>query len=123
MAAMLKIKAMKNIRDNKRFGKQFEYILDCIEGDNYGVTLETDKDKINFVFDCYEKEYKQSGSVAQWLSGLPSCISLDYMYTDIIRIGQIWGFCKNVKQENDFCDRWFNMVAFRLEQMHKMLNK
>ena len=109
----------KNIRDYKRKGTQFSYLLDRIESEEK--ELRTDKEKIYFLFDTFKSEFdykiKQIGfnsALKEWLSGLPSCINIDFWNDDILRIGKSWGYCNNQKKEEIFIKDWFRASAFNL---------
>ena len=122
---------MKDLRLNKRYGVQFEYLLDCIDTEQIGEGT-TDKEKIDFVFKTFEIEYGNSYNkriypnecerLSQYLRGLPSCVNVAFANYDIIQIGKSWGLCKTSKAEDNFVENWFDVCAFRLIQMRDMLN-
>lgn len=122
---------MKDLRLNKRYGVQFEYLFDCINTEQIGENA-TDKEKIDFVFKTFEDEYGNSYNkriyqnecerLAQYLRGLPSCVNIAFTNYDIIQIGKSWGLCKTSKAEDNFVENWFDVCAFRLIQMRDMLN-
>lgn len=122
---------MNDLRLNKRYGVQFEYLFDCIDTEQIGENA-TDKEKINFVFKTFEDEYgnpynkriypNECERLAQYLRGLPSCVNVAFTDYDIIQIGKSWGFCKTSKAEDKFVENWFDVCAFRLIQMRDMLN-
>ena len=122
---------MKDLRLNKRYGVQFEYLFDCIDTEQIGENA-TDKEKINFVFKTFEDEYgspynkriypNERERLSQYLRGLPSCVNVAFADYDIIQIGKSWGFCKTSKAEDKFVENWFDVCAFRLIQMRDMLN-
>lgn len=122
---------MKDLRLNKRYGVQFEYLFDCIDTEQIGESA-TDKEKINFVFKTFEDEYgnpynnriypNECERLAQYLRGLPSCVNIAFTNYDIIQIGKSWGLCKTSKAEANFVENWFDVCAFRLIQMRDMLN-
>lgn len=122
---------MKDLRLNKRYGVQFEYLFDCIDTEQIGESS-TDKEKVDFVFKTFETEYgnpynkriypNECERLAQYLRGLPSCVNIAFTNYDIIQIGKSWGFCKTSKAETKFIENWFDMCAFRLIQMRDMLN-
>lgn len=122
---------MKDLRLNKRYGVQFEYLLDCIDTEQIGENA-TDKEKINFVFKTFEDEYgnpynkriypNECERLAQYLRGLPSCVNIAFTNYDIIQIGKSFGLCKTSKAETNFVENWFDVCAFRLIQMRDILN-
>ena len=122
---------MKDLRLNKRYGVQFEYLFDCIDTEQIGENA-TDKEKIDFVFKTFEDEYgnpynkrtypNERERLSQYLRGLPSCVNVAFADYDIIQIGKSWGLCKTSKTEANFVENWFDVCAFRLIQMRDMLN-
>lgn len=122
---------MKELRLDKCYMVQFEYLLDCINTEQIGENA-TDKEKINFVFKTFEDEYgnpynkriypNECERLAQYLRGLPSCIKIAFTDYDIIQIGKSWGFCKSSIAKTRFVTNWFNESALRLIQMRDILN-
>lgn len=125
---------MRNIKDlrlDKCYRVQFEYLLDCINTEQIGEDA-TDKEKINFVFKTFEDEYgnpynkriypKECERLAQYLRGLPSCINIAFTDYDIIQIGKRWGFCRSSIAGTRFVKNWFGESALRLIQMRDILN-
>lgn len=126
----------KNIREDKRFGVQFAYVLDsiCVE-DEQGNDLEnvSDEEKVSYVFKRFEKEYNylnnkirypnEQERIKNWLMGLPSCVNIAFMNYDIEQLGKQWGFCQTEKKAALFAERWFNTVALRLLQLRARLCK
>lgn len=121
----------KNVREYKNVGVQFAYVLDCIYNDE---NLEmSDKEAINYFFECFDKEYNDSyykrlypnlqERVKEYIKGLPSCIGLPYSNYKIEEIGKSWGYCKTEKQRVNFVGNWFNVIAWRLIQLKDKLNK
>lgn len=123
---------MKDLRLNKRFGVQFGYLLDGINTDEIGENA-TDREKINFVFDTFNDECgnaynkhtypSEQERLANYLRGLPSCIHIAFSDYDIIQIGKSWGYQMTTKQEANFVNNWWSVIAFRLIQMRNALNK
>lgn len=122
-----------NIRDYKKVGVQYAYVLDCIHSDE--VELTTDKERIEYFFRMFGMEgdcdYKrrmypnEQERIAQYLQGLPSCCSVAYTYHDIIALGESWGYdLATERLANNFCERWFNIIALRLMQIRdRYINK
>lgn len=121
----------KNVRDYKNVGVQFAYILDCIYNENNENM--SDKEAINYFFDCFNKEYNDTcykrlypnlqERVKEYICGLPSCFGVAYCNDDIINIGKSWGYCKTEKQQRDFLNNWVSVIAWRLIQLKDKLNK
>lgn len=124
-------KKAKSIRDHKVYGKQCAYILDSIEIE--GKSRPSDKTKINYLVECFNDEYNYAYNkriypnlqqrIAEWLMGLPSCIHVAFTYHDIIEQGKEWGFCQTKRKEDEFCNRWWSVLAFRIMQCYDYYNK
>lgn len=116
----------KNIRDYKKVGVQYAYVLDaiCFEG--------TDKEKVSYFFDSFNAERNSvydkrcypnlTDRVANYIQGLPNCIDVAFCDYYIAETGKLWGYCKTDKQAAKFVDNWFNMIALRLIQLKKYYN-
>lgn len=117
--------AMKDLRENKKYGVQIAYVLDNIN--NEDETLKTDKEKIDYFFEHFNDEYEcpyvrkkypcEGERIADYVRNIPSCIDVAFENYDIIQIGKSWGYCKNKTQENNFLCNWWNTLAFRLVQI------
>lgn len=117
-----------------RNGKQFVYVLDCIENSSAaydaGKEFESDLDRISFVLDEFRGfDYPSNkrripnlqDRLADWLQGLPSNINVEFVTSNIIEIGKSWGYCQTERKTDEFVDNWFNMIALRLLQIaHKV---
>ena len=125
---------MKDLRLNKRFGVQFAYLFDCIYSDEFDVEQMNDREKIEYVFECYENEHgmnrykkgyyrNEQECIEDWLRGLPTACSVSFYHDDIIRIGKSWGFCQTERKAADFVNNWFSVCALRLIQMRNTLSK
>lgn len=116
----------KNIRDYKKVGVQYTYVLDaiCFEG--------TDEEKVSYFFDSFNAERNSAydkrcypnltNRISNYIQGLPTCIGVAFSDYDIIQIGKSWGYCKTDKQAAKFVDNWFNTIALRLIQLKKYYN-
>ena len=115
--------------------KAFNYILNCIDGEGYGKTLFTDKDKLQFLADTFKSEYcypqnlKYYGSYSKtfenWLMGLPSCFNVDFSNYDIIRIAKEWESLPlnaTEKQEDKIIENWFKFITNKTFQLMKKYN-
>lgn len=116
----------KNVRNDKRFGKQFAYILDAITTENYEVTCDTDAEKVKFVLETFNEEYNYKENkrrwpnlterISEWFRCLPSVIHIEYWDYKIEKIGIEWGFEKAVKR-GTFIENWWTTCATRLLQL------
>lgn len=124
----------KNIRDYKRNGNQFAYILDSITVANFiGNEIDaTDKEKVKYFLDTFEQEYNYVNNkklypnlqnrIANYIQGLPSCINVAFENYAIIEIGKSWGYCTSERKESEFINNWFSCIAFRLIQLKEYFN-
>lgn len=114
----------------------FNYILDAIDGEGYGVELLTSQDKINFVYSCFQSEYcfkenllyygGERNAFANWLMGLPSSINIDFENYKILEIAKLWGSIPEnatEKQEDEILGNWFSYITSHFFQLHAKLQK
>lgn len=113
--------------------KVFNYILNAIDGEDFGKEFTSDADKLRFLFDTFKSEYcykqnlqRYGGSYQetfrQWIMGLPSCFNIAFSYCDIIAIAKEWGSIpQNAtdKQEQKIINNWFNLIASKTFQLMK----
>jgi hypothetical protein len=109
------------------------YILNCIDGEAYERTPETDQQKLLFLATtfkseyCYKNNFKRYGTVqrimAEWIMGLPSCFNVAFYNSDILEIAKTFGNLPETmteKQEQKVIDGWFMFIAGKtLELMNK----
>lgn len=122
----------KEIRDYKNVGVQYGYVLDAIHTDNLFECPMSDMEKMVYFFETFNKEYnneynkrcypRMENRIAEYLKGLPSCISVAFSNYDIKQIGKSWGYCKTDKQTARFVNGWFDAIAYRLIQLAKYYN-
>ena len=89
---------MLKTNSKKYLSNMEKYLLGQIDGTDYGTPTDTPTQKINFVFDCFKSEFEcdyekrrtpnQQERFSEWLSGLPSCISLPCYYNEIIELAK-----------------------------------
>ena len=83
---------------------------------------ETDKEKLQFVFDCFKSEVSfniarvgKFEAFTDWLRGLPSGLgNLDFSNYQILRIAVDWeSLPKNAteKQQDKILDNWFPFIS------------
>lgn len=112
--------------------KVYPYILNAIDSTNYGIEKKTDIEKLQFVADTFKSEYlneynlRRYGSIqnvlANWFTGLPSSINIDFENYRIIEIAKEWGWGSLPEnstdaQENKILENWFNLIAFKTIQL------
>ena len=74
------------------------YLLSSIDGAEYGIKTDTPKEKLNFLFDCFESEFNYKNNqlrypnfqnrFANWLQGLPSAINIPHQYNKILELSK-----------------------------------
>lgn len=121
----------ENLRNDKRNGKQFAYLLDAIHnpetGENYGSDAEAVRAAWAQFCEEFNHEYNRkkypnlSQRVGEWFAGLPSGVGIAYTYADIIATGQAWGYCQTDKKAEKFCADWFGVLGWRFVQMAQAL--
>lgn len=122
---------IESMKQNKRNGKQFSYLLDALYNPETGESYKSDADAVRatwlqfneeFNHDYNRKRYPNlSERVGEWFAGLPSGVSIAYTYADIIATGQAWGYCQTDKKAEKFCADWFRVLGLRFVQMVQAL--
>lgn len=112
----------------------FNYILDSIDGDGYGVQLTTDKEKIDFVYNTFLSEYahqikyyggNKQRAFREYLTGLPSCINIEFRNYYILEMAKQWGSLPEnatERQEDKILSNWFNYIAYQFFQLRDKIN-
>ena len=120
---------MLKTNSKKYLANMEKYLLSQINGTDYGTTTDTPTQKINFVFDCFESEFEcdyakrrtpnQQERFAEWLSGLPSCISLPCYYYEIIELAKELQEVDNYteKETDRICANYFNFMSYHLHKL------
>lgn len=102
------------------------YILGKMCGDGYGVDVDamTDKEKFQFIVDTFRAEYgfmvERIGALpafAEWLSGLPSVLTIAFYNSDILSLAEEWGadLSTEGKQEKILFN-YFRFMAFKFDK-------
>lgn len=111
------------------------YILNCINTEDYQVEACTDFDKLMFLYKTFESEYlypqnlQKYGSkrncFESWLRCLPSCLDIVFDYCDIIEKGEE---LKLDRHEGILCENWFKILTdeyfklfnyYNIQSLHK----
>ncbi len=108
------------------------YVLNCIPQNDeifigWGKTTTSDKDRLQFVFDCFNSEYNYTQNkklypsrqqrISEWFKGLPSSFNLDFENYEIIRISIEWGYLPEnptERKQQDTINNWWSRMAFYL---------
>ena len=126
------IKTYIMLRTNsKKYLNNIEtFILSAIDGTDYDTVTETKKQKLTFLFDCFDSEFNYSNNVkrypnlqdrfAQWLQGLPSSISLPFYYNDILELSKNLLEVDELSKakENTICKNYWSFMAYHIIKMH-----
>ncbi len=107
-----------------------KYLLSVIDNESYSdESLKTNKEKIDFFFRCFKSEYgfriRQKGELSalrEYLSGLPTCINIDFYNWDILKLNYNWGqLDENSKDadEDKIIENWWNFCANKLLQLYR----
>ena len=122
--------------NTKKYAQNIEaYLLGQIDGTDYGVQTDTPQQKINFVFDTYEIEhnYHQNKQrtpnhqqrFADWLSGLPSAISLPHANHKILELAkelqELQGEYPK-KTEQRIVENYFSFMSYQIHKLHNKIN-
>lgn len=120
----------QNIKQSQM--KYENYILESIDLEPYDMEAKTDTEKLLKLDIIFMREYgwhverygNKVKSLSEWLQGLPTVLTIDFYYHDIIKRGyefEAIPLKKTVKgresAEEKFCERYFNYMAHRLNNM------
>lgn len=111
----------------------FNYILSSIDGEGYGIELNTDREKVNFVLATFRSEYSyqikyyrnEYRAFSEWLAGLPSCINIEFRNHCIIELAKEWGSIPadaHQGQEDKILNNWFRFISANFFRMANKLN-
>ena len=119
--------------NSKQYQANFKkYILSVIDSEDLPSKTMTDKEKIDFLFVrftreyCHEqnmKRYKNNYTLimTEWLSGL--AINIPYTYHDIIKLSKELLETDTLKNEDKIIENYFNFMAIQIMRLEKNLNK
>ena len=107
-----------------------QYLLDSIDFSGYELEIElkTNQQLINQLFKIFEKEggwnVKRIGlapALSEWLSGLPSCINIDFANYDIIERAKKYGSLApgaSDKDQDKLLSNYWDFMANKLIKLH-----
>tara|TARA_R110000787_G_scaffold70013_1_gene155605 strand:- start:34 stop:420 length:387 start_codon:yes stop_codon:yes gene_type:complete len=110
--------------NSKKYQANFKnYILSVIDSEELPSKTMTDKEKVFFIMDRFNKEYcfeenfikhnnNMTKILSEWLSGL--AINIPYTYTDIIKLSKKLLETDTLKNENKIIDNYFDFMAVQL---------
>jgi hypothetical protein len=121
----------ENLRNDKRNGAQFAYLLNSLYDPETGEGYPTDADAVRAVWArfCEEFNYEYnrrrypnlSQRMGEWFAGLPSGVGIAYASGDIEQVGRSWGYCQTEAKAAKFCADWFGVLGWRFVQMAQAL--
>lgn len=120
-----KIAAIRTAAEmNEQNMKWYSYILDSIQSDDVDVSVMSDKMKIEFAFDMFNKEMVKNnnsrlslhGLLTDWLQGLCSTVNIAFMDYDIMQIGKMWK-----SHDPKFVENWFSNTARKMIELAHIL--
>lgn len=96
-----------------------DYLINAINSENYNIETNTIKEKLQFFYDTFISAYgynlktmSKTKAIAEYFSGLPSCINIDYTNNDILDIAKKWHIeLETEEREDTFILRWFYDLA------------
>lgn len=111
---------------------QFKLILFLLDSINIEEKKDaTNKEKINFFFDCYDREFNheynkrryinEQERLKNYLQGLPSCINIPFYNWDILELYKELNGIKTIssKKEESVLKYYWNKIAFTLIQIKR----
>jgi hypothetical protein len=112
--------------------KIFNYILDAVDADGYGLELNTPKEKVDFIHETFKREYAHNikyyggeyRAFPEWLAGLPSCFNIEYRTHFILELAKNWGSIPagaTERQQEKIVSNWYNFVSVNFFQLLRKL--
>lgn len=120
-----KIAAIRTAAEmNEQNMKWYSYILDSIQSDDVDVSVMSDKMKIEFAFDMFNKEMVKNNNsrlslhslLTDWLQGLCSTVNIAFTDYDIMQIGKMWK-----SHDPKFVENWFSNTARKMIELAHIL--
>ena len=109
----------------------YKYILDCIDASDYGKNPQTDKEKIEFLFDTFqrEKSYEiaragMNKAFTDWLQGLPGCFNIEWENYKILELMTDLGYLSHdatEKQEDVVLEKYWRYMTMRCFALYRKL--
>jgi hypothetical protein len=122
---------MKTTNTNEYNNKVKAYLLERVDSSGYDQDPQTDREKFDFLLGCFKSEMGwniervgMQTALKEWLSGLPSSLTVDFTYCDIIATAKAWGSLEESSTEaqiDKICQNWFNFVAVKILQLDRKI--
>ncbi len=120
-----RINPMINLSEKQISNRLYEKeVIDSINGESYGKTFKSDKEKLQFLKDTFRSEFWDNNPSAQrmgeqnafkeWISGLPSTFNIPFTYHDIIKLAKknkSLPINSTEKQEDRVIENYWNFMA------------
>jgi len=120
------------VKEMKKFNrKEFQkYLIESIDSELYDIETNSDREKLLFIDETFRNEYgfniERLGykhAFAEWLSGLPSAIDIEFRNHYILSLGKSFNAdLSTEKKENDFLENWWLNCAASLDIMIRRAN-
>ena len=99
-----------------------QYIIDVIDNSDRNLKpLETDQQRADFLMETFISEFYShkkhltvKAAMAEYLAGLPSCCSVDYLPREILNLGYKWKLLDHTStkdQEDTLIEQWFVFMS------------
>ena len=109
-----------------------QYIVDCIDSEPYDVKTETDKEKLQFLFDTFKAEkgweierIGQHKAFESWCMGLPTVFNIVFNNYDILELAKFWGSIPldaTERQAEKILDNYWNFITVKTFQLFRKHN-
>ncbi len=118
--------------NSKQYQENFKkYILSVIDSEDLPSDKMTDKEKVFFIMNRFDKEYcyqqnldrykyNMTKLMAEWLSGL--ALNIPYTYSDIIKLSKKLLETDTLEDEDKIIENYFNFMAIQIIQLATMLH-
>jgi hypothetical protein len=112
-----------------------QYLVNCIDTENYGVAADTEKEKLTFLYDTFINEqlhnikyYRGNKQLAfkEWIMGLPSCFNLEFENYQILNLAYLLEIIPanaTEEEEEKILNNWFKYATkevFNLFKNHQI---
>ena len=106
-----------------------DYIIKSIDSEPYEKSINTPKEKLQFLRDTFRSEYGhminrvgEQRAFSEWLSGLPSAMDIPFYNDDIIKLAKKSGSLPQnatPKQEQRVLDNYWNFMSNKTFQLFR----
>lgn len=120
-----KIAAIRTAAEMNELNKKwYSYILDSIQSEDVDASVMSDKMKIEFAFEMFNKEMVKNNNsrlsiislLTDWLQGLCSTVNIAFTDYDIMQIGKMWK-----SHDPYFVENWFSNTARKMIELAHIL--